>query len=336
MLGKFLEQPNTVIETQSVDPSEQKLCDIIKNEIDVDAEIGIVGIPYDVGVEFSNGRTGARKAPDKIRKQLSNYGTTFNIDYNTDISNVSIVDFGNIIIDDTDPRETYYRIEKTIYEMVKREIIPIVLGGGHDITYPCIRGFSQHFNRIGGINIDVHFDVRKQQGEHVSSGMGFRKILEDIKNNPLQGVNFIEIGADGTVNAKKYVDYLIKKRAIIYPIKKIRDVISEKKDIEDFIHQACEIAAKSTDAVFTSLDIDSVSFDAAPGCSFTNPNGFSTDEISRIAHAIGYNENVSYFDIVEVNPKFDVDDRTTRLCARVISCFLTGYAQRRIIKHQRN
>lgn len=329
MLEYLLEPSETTIGKEKNNHSELKLCDIITNGIDKNAEIGIVGIPYDLGVEFSNGRTGARKAPQKIREQINNYGTTFNIDYLTDLSSLHIADFGNIKVDYNNPDETYHRIEKTIYEIVKHNVVPIVLGGGHDITYPSIQGFSKYFKSIGGINIDVHFDVREQYGENVSSGMGFRKILEDIKHNPLQGKHFVEIGADGNVNSKKYFDYLINNDVTIFPIKKIRDAIKVNRDIEYFMKDAINIAKEDTNAVFTSLDIDSVSSDAAPGCSFTNPNGFSTDEISRIAHAVGCNKKVKYFDIAEVNPNFDVDDRTSRLCARIISCFLTGYVQRK-------
>ncbi len=329
MLEELLEPSKIKIGTKSKNDKEKKVSDIISQGINFDAEIGIIGIPFDVGVELSKGRTGARLAPDKIREQINNYGTTFNIDYYTDLSGLNIADFGNIIVEPNDQDETYDRIKKTINVLARGNIIPLVLGGGHDITYPCIKGFAQYFQSIGGINIDVHFDVREQDGDNISSGMGFRKILEDLKNKPLIGKNFVEIGADGNVNSKKYFNYLKKRDASIFPIKMIRDSLNQNRDIEYFMQKVIKLAEKKTKAVFASLDIDSVSSDAAPGCSFTNPNGFSTDEISRIAHAAGYHEKVKYFDIVEVNPRFDVDNRTSRLCARIISCFLTGYVQRK-------
>jgi len=328
MLEEFLEPPKITVENKSTDPNEIRLSDIISSEINKNADIGIVGIPFDLGVEFSKGRAGARKAPDKIREELHKYGTTFNVDYLTDISDLKISDFGNIIVNNNDPDETYNRIKNVIKEMADCNIIPLVLGGGHDITFPCIEGFSKHFKKIGGVNVDVHFDVREQIGKNVSSGMVFRKILEDIDDHPLQGENFVEIGADGNVNARKYWEYLKRKNVTIYPVKFIRDSIKGTEHIEHFMSNAFKIAGNETNAVFASLDIDSVNSEAAPGCSFTNPNGFTTDEISRIAHAIGFNDRVRYFDIVEANPDFDVDDRTTRLCARLICCFLTGYKQR--------
>lgn len=330
MLDELLEPPKHVIERKNMVHSEQKLCDIIKTGIDPTAEIALIGIPFDLGVKFSKGRSGARNAPKRIREQISKYGTTFNIDYLTDISNLKIYDFGNIIIlDEEKPNDTYDRIEKVIFELAKDDILPIILGGGHDITYPCIKGFLTWYGKIGGINIDVHFDVREQEGEYISSGMAFRKLIEMGKNDSFLGNNFVEIGADGTVNSKKYFNYLKANQVSIIPIKMIRDITMKNKDIELFMKTAFSTASEGTNAVFTSLDIDSISSDAAPGCSFINPNGFTTDEISRIAHSVGYNKHVKYFDIVEVNPKFDIDNRTARLCARIISCFLTGYQQRK-------
>jgi formimidoylglutamase len=328
MLEEFLEPSEITIEKKSKDPNEIKLSDIISSGINKNADIGIVGIPFDLGVEFSNGRAGARKAPDKIREELNKYGTAFNIDYLTDISDLKVSDFGNIIVNSNDPIETYNRIKTVINEMVRHKIIPLVLGGGHDITYPCVEGFSKNFKKIGGVNVDVHFDVREQIGKNVSSGMVFRKILEDIDGHPLKGKNFVEIGADGNVNARKYWEYLKNKNVTVYPIKFIRDSIKGTDNIEHFMENVFNIAGMETNALFVSLDIDSIISEAAPGCSFINPNGFTTDEISRIAHAIGFNKKVRYFDIVETNPDFDVDNRTTRLCARLICCFLTGYKQR--------
>ncbi|MFW5871842.1 MAG: formimidoylglutamase [bacterium] len=328
IIDDFLCQPKRKIERKNSYQTEKKLSDVIKTEVDCDADIGLLGIPYDNGVKVSKGRPGARNAPDNIREQLNQYGTTFNIDYNTDISNLKIHDFGNIVTEKDDPKETYRRITKVLSEMVKHKIVPIVLGGSHDITYPAVKGILQHYSPLGGVNIDVHFDVREQMGDQISSGMGFRKLLDETKTSEFHGNNFVEIGADGNVNSKKYFDYLTKNNVSIFPIKMIRDSITENKDIEQLMETAFLIASKGTQAIFTSLDIDSVSNNDAPACSFPNPNGFSTDEISRIAHAAGYNEAVKYFDIVEVNPRFDIDYRTSRLCARIISCFLTGYKQR--------
>lgn len=336
MLKNLLEPPKKIIKRKNTSHSERKLCDIITTKVTDKAEIALVGVPFDLGVEFSRGRAGAKKAPEQIREQLSKYGTTFNIDYMTDISDLKIYDFGNIIVKNNDSKKTYDRISKVIYELVKRDIIPIVLGGGHDITYPCIKGFLKKYAKIGGINIDVHFDVREQKSEYISSGMAFRKLLEIGKKGSFTGNNFVEIGADGNVNSKKYFEFLKNNDVDVIPIKLIRDLITENKDIESLMKAAFTTASEKTEAVFTSLDIDSVSSDAAPGCSFTNPNGFSTDEISRIAHSVGYNKHVKYFDIVEVNPKFDIDNRTSRLCARIISCFLTGYKQRKETRSKKN
>jgi formimidoylglutamase len=328
IFNSFLEEPSIIIERRTADSSETKLCDIISSRVLENVDIGIVGVPFDLGVLLSKGRVGARKAPDKIREQLGKYGTTFNIDYLTDISSLRLSDFGNVIVEKDDPIETYKRVKSVIGEMLKNDVLPLVLGGGHDITFPCIEAFSYYFKKIGGLNIDVHFDVREQTGRHVSSGMAFRKILEDLQGTPLAGGKFVEIGADGNVNSRKYWEYLDKKNVAIYPIKHIRDAMRNAQGIEHVIKQALQVAGRNTNAVFTSLDIDSVSSDAAPGCSFINPNGFTTDEISRISYTVGFDKNVKYFDLVEVNPEFDIDNRTTRLCARIISCFLTGYKQR--------
>jgi len=56
--------------------------------------------------------------------------------------------------------------------------------------------------------------------------------------------------------------------------------------------------------------------------------GFNPQQIREIAFLAGASKAVKLVDIVEINPEFDVDDRTARLGASIIISFLNGYRTR--------
>ena len=50
--------------------------------------------------------------------------------------------------------------KKIVAHLIQQNIFPIVLGGGHDISYPNIVGFSTNKKEFAVINLDAHTDVR--------------------------------------------------------------------------------------------------------------------------------------------------------------------------------
>jgi arginase family enzyme len=82
-------------------------------------------------------------------------------------------------------------------------------------------------------------------------------------------------------------------------------------------------------ALFVSLDIDSAAQAYAPGCSAPSPDGFRPDELLQLAFLAGRHASVACFDVMEVNPRYDLDDRTAALAAAAVVHFLFGLAVRR-------
>src|SRR5205807_6828629 len=97
--------------------------------------------------------------------------------------------------------------------------------------------------------------------------------------------------------------------------------------------RALETAGRDVDALFVSLDIDSAAQAFAPGCSAPSPDGFAPDDLIAITFAAGRHPKTRYFDVVEINPNFDVDSRTARLGAAILLAFLSGYAARPTMDH---
>jgi len=76
-------------------------------------------------------------------------------------------------------------VEQLIHLITQNKKIPIVIGGGHNNAYPCIKGAAKGFYKAGvipiaqinAINLDAHADFRPMEGRH--SGNGFTYAEED-------------------------------------------------------------------------------------------------------------------------------------------------------------
>jgi len=307
------------------DQNDKRIKNIIMPDpTDKSIDIGIIGVPFDKGVILGGGRAGASLAPDAVREALRRYGTTYDIEQKIDISDLHVVDFGDVMVTE-DIKETHKKITGAVHSLLSKGTIPIVIGGGHDISIGTGRALSQFNNRdIGVINIDAHFDVREVRDGKVTSGTPFRKLMD---MELINGSNFIEIGAHDNLNSKIYYDYLLSNNVSIFPL---TEIIS--KGIPKIMNKALKIAGSEHRPVFVSIDIDSVAQCYAPGSSAPDSRGFDPRQIREMAFLAGASRSVKLLDIVEINPEFDVDNRTSRLGASIIISFMNGFKRRRITK----
>ncbi|MBI5299928.1 MAG: formimidoylglutamase [Deltaproteobacteria bacterium] len=258
----------------------------------------IIGVPDDRGVAIGKGRPGAKKGPDAIRKEL--YKMTLGA--KGELEKIRLYDLGNLKIAKTQ-KETYQKLSDVVFKLLKQDIFPIILGGGHDLSFGSLSGFARQFPKGGIINIDPHLDCRppERNGKY-SSGSAFWQILSTTK---FSGKNLCEFGFCTDCNSKKHRDFLKKKRALLVPWPG-----NFKKTLQKF--------AENKKAFALSFDIDSVDCTEAPGVSAINPAGFSGREALDFVKLAVKTHKLRLFEVMETNPRFDPDHRTAKLAARLI------------------
>ncbi len=315
----FLQKPSVRIFEPQNDPNDLRVKNIIKpGASDRPADIGIIGVPFDKAVSLGGGREGAAHAPAKVREALKKYGTTFNIEQKIDISDLNIMDFGDVAVTE-DIARTHERITAAVDSLLTEGTLPVVIGGGHDISIGTVRALSEfHSREIGGINIDAHFDVREIVDGKITSGTPFRRLLD---MELLKGENFVEMGAHDNLNSRVYYEYLKSKKVSVFTLSEVAAAGTAAA-----MQKALKIAGPR--AVFVSIDIDSVAQCFAPGCSAPDARGFSPEQIREFAFLAGASKAVKLLDIVEINPGFDVDNMTAGLGASIIISFLNGFKRR--------
>ena len=103
--------------------------------------VGILWVPFDYGVKLSNGRPGARFGPKKIKQELSK------VIKNQIFTGVSVIDFGAVLPVKKDVRRTHERVTLAVKKILKANIIPIVVGGGHDISFGSGKAMFQLYRK---------------------------------------------------------------------------------------------------------------------------------------------------------------------------------------------
>lgn len=321
-LFKNLTAPDEKLFYSRTDASDPRLGDLVlrrEKSFSDEIKVGILGVPTDEGVKRNGGRPGAKDGPDAIRTELYKR-TSFVIGKENSPSNLPIFDFGDIRIGKT-LEETHDKLAETLQAIVAAGIIPIVLGGGHDIAYPNFIGFSKGKQHVGVINIDTHLDYRKPNPKR-NSGTSFRQML-DQHNSPLNAMNLVEVGIQSFANAQEHYSELIERGATIFSLRDVRE-----DGITKILDLAYELATTSVDSLYVSFDLDVVHGSDAPGVSAPLPTGLTTEEFLTAALFAGKRRKTKIIDIVEMNPKYDVDGRTAKLAALAIMYFLTGVANR--------
>lgn len=260
--------------------------------------VALIGIPDDTGVRMNHGRPGAAAGPHSFRAALSKYGVAspFSADAHRPLPRV--FDVGDVILGAT-LNETHDRVSAVTAAVLELGLFPIAIGGGHDLTFPFVRAVAKHFAPLTQVYFDAHLDVRPEPG----SGMPFRSLIEG---------GFIHrptvVGLLPLVNTQEHADFFLQHQGTIVT----RDSFNSET--------LCRSLATPNDPCACSLDMDAFDSAHAPGVSALNPDGLSPRDVASVLAAIAASGRLRCFDIMELNPAFDVDHRTARLAAHM---FLT-------------
>jgi len=296
-------RPDAALFYQRDDSYDRRLGEITLQEIEdyPQAQIVLLGLPEDEGVQRNKGRIGAKDAPDAVRRCLYRL---------VEIPGLPLFDLGNTLLQKTleDTHDTHQAI---VEQLLKDDKRVIVLGGGNDTSYPdCASLAATAAGAVLAFNIDAHFDVRAD--EPCNSGTPYRQLLAA---GHLQGMNFYEIGYQPFANSPTYMQYLIEQGVTAYDIHHTHEV-----GLAALLRTV--LRSHTEQHIFWGLDMDVVRAADAPGVSAVNPSGLSGEEFCTIGHIAGLDSRSRIFEITEVNPAYDIDERTCRLAAATIWHFL--------------
>lgn len=265
-----------------------------------DVKLAIFGIKDDRACVENQG---CENAPDEVRKHLYNLFAHWN--------QIQIADLGNIkrgnTIDDT-----YFAVGEVISELVKSNIVPIIIGGSQDLTYANYLAYENIGRVINIASVDPVFDLGHDENELNSRSWLSRIIL----HQPNFLFNFTNIGYQTYFVDE---DSLVLMKNLYFDINRLGNVRADMEESEPMIRNA--------DIV--SFDMSAIKAGDSPAGKFAGPNGFTGDEACRICRYAGMSDKLSSIGFYELNPLMDINQRSANLLAQMIWYFIDGFANRK-------
>ncbi|MBK0402982.1 formimidoylglutamase [Adhaeribacter sp. BT258] len=261
----------------------------------------LIGLPDDTGVKNVNGRMGAAGGPAAFRTYFEK------LRGNADVKKY-LRDCGDVQTQ-ISIEETHRSAANCIADARLQSHFTVVLGGGHDLVFPHLQAYKNGRDlnkKTGCINIDVHLDLRPDKPV-ITSGSPFYMALE---SGILEGANFVEFGIQEYANAEELFVFAGTHHVNIVKFDDLRNghAVSGFKKALQYLTERC-------DEIVISLDMDAFQAAFAPGVSAPAPEGFTPSEVVEMLRYAAENEKVTSLGIYELNPEFDLDDRTARLAA---------------------
>ena len=294
----------------------------VQSDTPAGCRVALLGLPDDLGVLLNGGRPGAERGPSAFRAALARFGVPWDGLRDRALA-LSVFDAG-----DVQPApgasavalaETHARVLGAVAWLHERGLVPICVGGGHDLSLPSISALArQHGAALGGINLDAHLDVR----DRVGSGMAFRRLITE---GALDGQHFVELGLGRFVNDAADLEWIRARGATLVFAEQLFEagLASFQQDVQRWLDHAC-----SAGPAFLSIDLDGLDQSVAPGVSAPNPLGLGLQVAARLAEAAGARPEIRHFDLMEFNPRFDLDARTARSAVLLFLHFVAGLVER--------
>ena len=268
----------------------------------VDADAIIIGAPFDDKIGIYE--EGSALAPEAIRK-ASQFFAGQSLQKQC-IHQLNVLDYGNI-----DKNLSFEKMKNAlsdkVTEIISKKAKPIVIGGDHAIAIGTAKGlFDAKANIDAIVWVDAHLDIMNEypEGKPNTRATVLRRIIDNRWIKPEQ-VYFI--GSRGHNIGWEEVEYLKENNMNILDIKNF----NEKKAYQEYLGEILK-----NKNIYLSVDLDALDPAFMPGLSVPEPGGLSTRELFDVVNILA--PITKCLEIVELNPKFDVNDISAKVAAKII------------------
>ncbi len=297
------------------------------------AKYVLFGIPEDLGAKGNLGIGGTDTLWIPFLQSFLNVQSNDFLDGN-EILLIGHFDFGDIqyLIDTTaksdDEKIEAYRhavnsiddeVEHLVKIIAEAKKVPVVIGGGHNNSYPLIKGAAKGWHKAGVlplaqincINLDAHADYRPMEGRH--SGNAFRYAEEDgylqkycvigLHENYLPQNIWIDIVNNPFIDCITFEDIFVhEKRTFL---------------------QSVAHATGFTEDTLTGIDIDLDSIQNTLSSAMT-PVGISPVQARQYVSFTAADSKPAYFYICEGATRLN-DGRTDATSGKLISYLVSDF-----------
>jgi len=235
-------------------------CDLDEPDTYADADVVILGAPFDGGASY---RAGTRFGPQAIRMTdyLPHDGSRPSLALRTDgLTELNVYDAGDVEMYSGDIEVALPALEAAVEKVALVGAIPVSLGGDHSIAYPDAKGCANVIGagRVSMIHFDAHADTGDIEfGSLWGHGQPMRRLIE---SGALRGDRFLQIGLRGYWPPPETLDWMAAQNMRSYEMTEIVN-----RGLSSCLSEAFTIATDECEGVFLSVDIDVCDPGHAPG-----------------------------------------------------------------------
>lgn len=186
-----------------------------------------------------------------------------------------LFDLGDIIPGNT-VEDTYFAIRQVTAELVKAQIIPLVIGGSQDLTYAMYQGYEALEQMINVMSIDHKLDLGEPD-EEISKDAYVNKLL---MHRPCFLFNYATLGFQTPLVKHAHLDLFNK---LYFDAVRLGEFNADFKLAEPLL--------RNTDLL--SIDLQSIRSSDFGGKYFQQPNGFFNHEICQLAKYAGISDKLT-------------------------------------------
>ena len=264
-------------------------------------EIGLVGVPMDLGV---TNRAGARLGPRAIRavERIGPYEPALHL---APLLEARVADIGDVpMASRFSLASCHADIEAYFTRLRQAGIRTVAAGGDHSISLPILKALGAG-RPLGLVHIDAHADTGGEyEGTRFHHGGPFRQaVLEGV----LDPDRTIQIGIRG--GAGYLWEFSTASGMTLLPMHEVTAL-----GIPAVIARARTVA---TGPVYVSFDVDAVDPGFAPGTGTPEVGGLAPREVMEILRGL-VGLDVVGADVVEVAPQYDAGTATAQIGAQAM------------------
>ncbi|RWR12631.1 agmatinase [Siminovitchia fortis] len=266
-------------------------------------KVAILGMPFDTAASY---RAGARFGPQAIRQASLTLSPQNELLKVSPFEDTQAIDMGDLPVITQNIHKSYDIMEKAMLELMKKNIIPIGLGGDHSITLASLRAAAKVYGPVALLQFDSHTDTwDTYMDEKYWHGSPFIRAHEE---GLVQPDKVIQIGMRGwDIDSSLELGYNVVTQDELF-----------NRGIDDVVQQVKDIIGNTP--CFLTFDIDFVDPAYAPGTGTPEVGGFSSHETLKMVRSLT-DMNFIGFDLVEVLPSFDPTQITALLAATIVHNF---------------
>ena len=220
--------------------------------------------------------------------------------------NIKIADLGDLS-NGAKIKDTYFAIKEIAYHLKQMNIIPVFIGGSHDLIFPLYQVFQEFNQLVNMVSVDRSFDF--SQEDELISGRSYMSNIIMEKPNVLN--NYTNLGFQNYYCAIEEKDLMDK---LYFEGIRLGQVLDNTQLVEPVFR----------DADIVGFDMKCLSWEAIADPLKGQPNGIDSRSICALSRYAGISDRVGFIGLYEL-PSTPMMDQ---LAAQIIWYFIEGVQYR--------